>query len=111
MNDTALIVVGRPTIKGKVAVDVAPVEAVDLGRLRGEIDKLDAEILRLVQHRTKISRSIGAARLATGGPRIVYKEETAVLARFRELGPKGRDLAMLLLRLGRGRLKVRGMAC
>jgi chorismate mutase len=73
---------------------------------REEIDKLDAEILRMVQHRTTISRSIGAARLATGGPRIVYKQEMAVLTRFRELGPEGRDLAMLLLRLGRGRLGV-----
>jgi hypothetical protein len=75
MNDTALMVVGRPTIKGEVAVDVAPVEAVDLGRLRGEIDKLDAEILRLVQHRAKISRSIGAARLATGGPASSIKRK------------------------------------
>jgi chorismate mutase len=107
MNDTALMAAGRPTAEEKVTTNTAFYEGVDLGKSRQEIDKLDNEILRLVQHRTKISRSIGAARLATGGPRIVYKQEMAVLARFHELGPEGRDLAMLLLRLGRGRLGVR----
>jgi chorismate mutase len=42
--------------------------------------------------------------MAAGGPRIVYNREMAVLARFRDLGPDGRTLGMLLLRLGRGRL-------
>ena len=43
-------------------------------------------------------------RMASGGPRVVYSREMAILARYRELGPEGRELAMLLLRLGRGRL-------
>jgi chorismate mutase len=72
--------------------------------LRVEIDHLDAEILRLVQRRTQVSQRIGRARMAAGGPRIVYNREMAVLARFRELGAEGRELGMLLLRLGRGRL-------
>ncbi|GAA1331540.1 chorismate mutase [Pseudonocardia xinjiangensis] len=72
--------------------------------LRVEIDRLDAEILRLVQRRTHVSQRIGRARMAAGGPRIVYNREMAVLARFRELGAEGRELGMLLLRLGRGRL-------
>ena len=72
--------------------------------LRVEIDAIDAELLRLVQRRTEISQRIGLARMAAGGPRIVYNREMAVLARFRALGPEGRDLAMMLLRLGRGRL-------
>lgn len=76
----------------------------DLDELRGEIDQLDTEILRLIRRRTEVSRSIGVARMAAGGTRIVHSREIAVLARFRELGPEGRDLAMLLLRLGRGRL-------
>ena len=42
--------------------------------------------------------------MASGGPRIVYNREMDVLARYRELGPEGRELAMILLRLGRGRL-------
>ena len=76
----------------------------DIDALRVEIDHLDAEILRLVKRRTEVSKRIGKARMAAGGPRIVYSREMAVLARFRELGSEGRDLALLLLRLGRGRL-------
>ncbi|GAA4620444.1 chorismate mutase [Saccharopolyspora hordei] len=71
---------------------------------RAEIDRLDAEILRLVKRRAEVSREIGKARMAAGGPRIVYNREMDVLARYRELGPEGRELAMILLRLGRGRL-------
>ena len=76
----------------------------DIDVLRVEIDHLDAEILRLVKRRTEVSKRIGKARMAAGGPRIVYSREMDVLARFRELGSEGRDLALLLLRLGRGRL-------
>jgi chorismate mutase len=76
----------------------------EIEALRVEIDQLDAEILRLVKRRSEVSRRIGAARMAAGGPRIVYNREMAVLARFRELGAEGRELGMLLLRLGRGRL-------
>ncbi|QYN40860.1 chorismate mutase [Pseudonocardia sp. DSM 110487] len=78
--------------------------AEDIDVLRVEIDHLDAEILRLVKRRTEVSKTIGKARMAAGGPRIVYSREMAVLARFRELGSEGRDLGLLLLRLGRGRL-------
>lgn len=76
----------------------------DIGNLREEIDWLDAEILRLVKRRVEVSRTIGAARMAAGGTRIVYNREMDVLARYRELGPEGRQLAMALLNLGRGRL-------
>ena len=48
--------------------------------------------------------------MAAGGPRIVYNREMQVLARFRDLGAEGRELAMLLLRLGRGRLGGRADA-
>lgn len=76
----------------------------DITALRQEIDQLDADILRLIQRRTEVSQQIGAIRRAEGGPRIVLSREQAVLARFRELGPEGRELGMMLLRLGRGRL-------
>ncbi len=79
-------------------------DAAEIDQLRLEIDHLDSEILRLVKRRSEVSRLIGAARMAAGGPRIVYNREMAVLARFRDLGPDGRTLGMLLLRLGRGRL-------
>lgn len=76
----------------------------EIGQLRSEIDHLDAEILRLVKRRTEVSRMIGATRMASGGTRIVVNREMDVLARYRELGPEGRQLAMVLLNLGRGRL-------
>ncbi len=76
----------------------------EIDALRIEIDRLDGEILRLVKRRSEVSQAIGRARMAAGGPRIVYNREMAVLARFRELGADGRELGMILLRLGRGRL-------
>ncbi|SFQ39584.1 chorismate mutase [Amycolatopsis rubida] len=76
----------------------------DISSLREEIDWLDSEILRLVKRRVEVSKTIGAARMAAGGTKIVYNREMDVLARYRELGPEGRQLAMLLLNLGRGRL-------
>jgi len=78
--------------------------ASDITELRKEIDWLDAEILRLVKRRAEVSQTIGAARMAAGGPKIVYNREMDVLARYRELGPEGRQLAMALLNLGRGRM-------
>lgn len=85
----------------------APLEAApadEIPDLREEIDAIDAELLRLIRRRSEISQRIGLARMAAGGPRIVYNREMAVLARFRDLGSEGRELAMMLLRLGRGRL-------
>ena len=76
----------------------------DIDELRAEIDHLDAEILRLVKRRTEVSKAIGASRMAAGGTRIVVNREMDVLARYRELGSEGRQLAMVLLNLGRGRL-------
>ncbi|WP_370946523.1 chorismate mutase [Amycolatopsis sp. cg5] len=78
--------------------------AEEIDALRQEIDWLDAEILRLIKRRVEVSKTIGAARMAAGGTRIVYNREMDVLARYRELGPDGRQLAMALLNLGRGRL-------
>jgi chorismate mutase len=84
--------------------DRPAIEQMDIAELRKEIDWLDAEILRLIKRRTEVSRTIGATRMAAGGTRIVVNREMDVIARFRELGPEGRQLAMLLLNLGRGRL-------
>jgi chorismate mutase len=76
----------------------------EVAELRKEIDELDREILRLVKRRAEVSQTIGAARMAAGGPRIVVNREMDVVARYRELGPAGRTLAMALLDMGRGRL-------
>ncbi|MDT7562933.1 MAG: chorismate mutase [Pseudonocardiales bacterium] len=99
-----------PTSTGTPASSdpAASVEALppsdNITELREEIDRLDAEILRMILRRSEVSQQIGAIRRAEGGPRIVLSREQAVLARFRDLGPEGRELGMLLLRLGRGRL-------
>ncbi|GAA1278937.1 chorismate mutase [Saccharothrix xinjiangensis] len=76
----------------------------DIDALRQEIDHLDAELLRLVKRRVEVSKIIGAARMAAGGTKIVHNRELDVLNRYRELGPEGRDLALILLKLGRGAL-------
>ncbi|NUT99285.1 MAG: chorismate mutase [Saccharothrix sp.] len=85
------------------STDTAP-QTDDIDALRQEIDFLDAELLRLVKRRVEVSRTIGAARMAAGGTRIVHNREIDVLNRYKELGPEGRDLAMILLKLGRGPL-------
>ena len=76
----------------------------NIDELRAEIDRLDAEILAAVKRRAEVSRAIGKARLASGGTRLVHIREMKVIERYSELGPDGKDLAILLLRLGRGRL-------
>jgi len=76
----------------------------DIEELRHEIDRLDAEILAAVKRRTEVSQEIGRARMATGGTRLVHSREMKVIERYSELGQEGKDLAMLLLRMGRGRL-------
>jgi chorismate mutase len=76
----------------------------DIDDLRQEIDRLDATILEAVKRRTEVSKLIGKARMASGGTRLVHSREMKVIQRYGELGPEGKDLAMLLLRLGRGRL-------
>ncbi len=79
-------------------------QLINIDELRLEIDRLDAEILAAVKRRAEVSRQIGKARMASGGTRLVHSREMQVIERYSELGPEGKDLAMLLLRLGRGRL-------
>ncbi|MGB6179685.1 MAG: chorismate mutase [Rhodococcus sp. (in: high G+C Gram-positive bacteria)] len=81
-----------------------PTSEAEIDELRKEIDRLDAEILAAVKRRSEISRTIGQTRMAQGGPRLVHSREMKVLQRFSDLGQEGHTLAMLLLRLGRGRL-------
>jgi chorismate mutase len=85
-----------------MSIETEPVP--DIDDLRQEIDQLDAAILEAVKRRTEVSRLIGKARMASGGTRLVHSREMKVIERYSELGPDGKDLAMLLLRMGRGRL-------
>lgn len=86
------------------AMTVKEEQLPDIDDLRREIDRLDAEILAAVKRRTEVSQEIGRARMASGGTRLVHSREMKVIERYSELGPDGKDLAMLLLRMGRGRL-------
>ncbi len=79
--------------------------SVDIGQMRSRIDALDAEMVRMWQERTSLSQQIGAARVASGGTRLVLSREDQIIRKFRdELGPIGAELAVLILRAGRGRL-------
>ena len=80
-------------------------ELTDIDALRTEIDRLDAEILAAVKRRTEVSQAIGKVRMASGGTRLVHSREMQVIERYSSvLGQDGKDLAMLQLRMGRGRL-------
>ena len=73
--------------------------------LRNRIDEIDAALIGLWHERAEISRQVGAARVAAGGTRLVLSREREILERFRAaLGPDGTQLALLLLRAGRGPL-------
>jgi chorismate mutase len=87
-----------------MTLEMIPDAEHDIDSLRTEIDQLDATILAAVKRRTEVSQAIGRARMASGGTRLVHSREMKVIARYSELGQDGKDLAMLLLRLGRGRL-------
>ena len=77
----------------------------DIPALREEIDHLDAEIIRLVRRRAEVSGIVGKTRMANGGTKLVHNRELDILARYREgLGPEGKDIALILLRMGRGPL-------
>jgi chorismate mutase len=76
-----------------------------IGDLRQRIDEIDATLIRLWQERAAISQEVGATRVASGGTRLVLSREREILDRFRTaLGADGTQLALLILRAGRGPL-------
>lgn len=78
------------------AADAIPV-------LRGQIDALDAAIIRLVDERTRVSRRIQTARMNAGGTRVELGRERVVLAAYRAgLGADGPQLADAVLQVCRG---------
>lgn len=73
--------------------------------IRERIDEIDRTIVALWQERATLSQEVGATRMASGGTRLVLSREREILERFREaLGADGTQLALLLLRAGRGPL-------
>lgn len=84
-------------------LDAPPTPAIPVMRRR--IDEIDATIIRLWQERAGLSQQIGRARVAAGGTRLVLSREQEILGRFRAaIGVDGTQLALLLLRAGRGPL-------
>jgi chorismate mutase len=82
-----------------------PVADSHISGLRTRIDEIDAAIIALWQERAAISREVGATRVASGGTRLVLAREREIMDRFRAaLGADGTQLALLILRAGRGRL-------
>ncbi|HEX6872435.1 MAG TPA: chorismate mutase [Micromonosporaceae bacterium] len=82
-----------------------PAAEAHIAELRERIDEIDQTLIDLWRERAAISREVGLTRLAAGGTRLVLAREQEILARFREaLGADGTQLAMLILRAGRGRL-------
>ncbi|WP_326688511.1 MULTISPECIES: chorismate mutase [unclassified Streptomyces] len=71
---------------------------------RARIDALDTRIIALVRDRMEVSEHIQRVRLASGGRRVHLAREMEILDHYStELGRPGRDLAMTLLGLCRGR--------
>jgi chorismate mutase len=73
--------------------------------LRERIDEIDDAIIQLWQERAAISAEVGRVRIASGGTRLVLSREREIVDRFRDaLGADGVQLALLILRAGRGPL-------
>ncbi|RIV38738.1 chorismate mutase [Micromonospora radicis] len=76
-----------------------------MAEIRVRIDEIDQTLIELWQERAALSREVGATRMASGGTRLVLSREQEILERFRvALGADGTQLALLLLRAGRGPL-------
>jgi chorismate mutase len=85
-------------------VDEAPA-ADEIRGMRVRIDEIDQAIIDLWQERAQLSQQVGKTRMASGGTRLVLSREREIVERFRTaLGPDGTQLALLLLRSGRGPL-------
>lgn len=76
-----------------------------IGDLRNRIDEIDGQLIKLWQERAAISKEVGRVRIASGGTRLVLERERQIVDRFRNaLGADGVQLALLILRAGRGPL-------
>jgi chorismate mutase len=73
--------------------------------MRERIDEIDHALIALWQERARLSQQVGRTRMASGGTRLVLSREREIVDRFREaLGADGTQVALLLLRAGRGPL-------
>ncbi|MER7890423.1 chorismate mutase [Micromonospora sp. NPDC094482] len=96
---------GRPDPRPVDAGTKEPVAAAQIVAIRERIDQIDQALIDLWQERASLSQQVGATRMASGGTRLVLSREREILERFRQaLGSDGTQLALLLLRAGRGPL-------
>jgi chorismate mutase len=92
-------VVDQPTGAG-----AAPA-ADEIRGMRERIDEIDHALIELWLERARLSQQVGKTRMASGGTRLVLSREREIVERFRDaLGPDGTQVALLLLRSGRGPL-------
>ncbi|HEY8300621.1 MAG TPA: chorismate mutase [Jatrophihabitans sp.] len=71
--------------------------------LRGQIDALDAALIRIVAERARVSRRIQAARMNAGGTRVELGRERTVRNAYRDgVGADGATLAEAVLQVCRG---------
>jgi chorismate mutase len=79
--------------------------AAHISALRERLDEIDAQLIELWRERARISQEVGRTRVASGGTRLVLNRENEILDRYRAaLGADGVQLALLVLRAGRGPL-------
>jgi chorismate mutase len=83
----------------------APLAADEIRAMRERIDEIDQAIIDLWLERARLSQQVGKTRMASGGTRLVLSREREIVERFRAaLGADGTQVALLLLRAGRGPL-------
>ena len=88
----------------KTGAGAAPA-ADEIRGIRERIDQIDQALIDLWLERARLSQQVGKTRMASGGTRLVLSREREIVERFREsLGPDGTQVALLLLRAGRGPL-------
>ena len=77
----------------------------EIRAMRERIDEIDQAIIDLWLERARLSQQVGKTRMASGGTRLVLSREREIVERFRAaLGADGTQVALLLLRAGRGPL-------
>ncbi|GAB1645060.1 chorismate mutase [Krasilnikovia sp. MM14-A1259] len=77
----------------------------EIRTIRERIDEIDQALIDLWLERARLSQEVGRTRMASGGTRLVLSREREIVERFREaLGADGTQVALLLLRAGRGPL-------
>ncbi|WP_374225301.1 chorismate mutase [Micromonospora sp. C95] len=94
-----------PEVGAPATGTAEPDAASRIAEIRVRIDEIDRALIELWQERATLSQEVGATRMASGGTRLVLSREQEILERFRSaLGADGTQLALLLLRAGRGPL-------